>query len=72
MNAITQSTMKPSKRILSYMRRTGNKHTAKELAEIMELDVDLCRRRITDISRHLRVIDYVKEGVRPVAVYQAR
>lgn len=69
--AISKQDMKPATKILSFMRRTGNKHTALEIAEILNLDVNLVRRRITDMKRQLRVVDTIKEGYRRVRVYQA-
>jgi len=72
MTAITQQSLKPKDKILAYMKRTGNKHTARELAELMNMDVNLTRRRVTDVARHLQVIDKIKEGARHVAVYQAK
>lgn len=72
MTAITQSEMKPKAKILAYMKRTGNKHTARELGELMGLDVNLARRRVNDILEHLKVVDYIKEGVRNVRVYSVK
>ena len=72
MTAITKQNLIPATKILTYLQRTGNSHTALEIAELMGFDVGTARRRITDIARHLEVVDWITEGVRRVRVYRAR
>ena len=70
--AIAKQNLKPELKIFAYLYATGNQHTARELATILGLGVGTVRRRITDLGRHLVVVNKIREGVRHVNVYAAR